>query len=138
MIAFFGRLDNGTGILSNLTDGGEGISGFVHSRETRGKISKSHLGLKASIEHLESNRVARLGKKLAKEHCENIGKGNLGGKRSLETRKKMSEARIMLGLVFSAETRRRMSEAAKSRKRGPLSAETRKKLGDANRMRKRA
>ena len=50
-IRWYGRKDNGTGILRNLTDGGEGISGIIRSKETRQKISKSHLGKKLSIEH---------------------------------------------------------------------------------------
>jgi len=41
MIAVFGRKDNGTGILRNKTDGGDGISGYIHSEETRRKISAS-------------------------------------------------------------------------------------------------
>jgi hypothetical protein len=45
MIAVFGRKDNGTGILRNLTDGGEG-SGFgrILTEETRKKISKAKSG----------------------------------------------------------------------------------------------
>ena len=40
LIKFWGRKDNGTGILRNLTDGGEGCSGMVHSEETRRVISE--------------------------------------------------------------------------------------------------
>ena len=32
-IAFYGRIDNGTGMLRNLTDGGEGSSGAIRSDE---------------------------------------------------------------------------------------------------------
>ena len=42
MIAVFGRIDLGTGILHNRTDGGEGASGAVVSEETRRK--KSEIG----------------------------------------------------------------------------------------------
>lgn len=50
MIFVFGRKDLGTGILRNLTAGGQGISGCVYSEETRRKIAVAHLGMRASEE----------------------------------------------------------------------------------------
>jgi len=44
MIAVFGRKDLGTGILRNLTDGGEGVSGLIFSEEHRRNLSESHKG----------------------------------------------------------------------------------------------
>jgi len=40
MIDVFGRIDLGTGILRNKTDGGEGLSGWVPSEEFRKKVSE--------------------------------------------------------------------------------------------------
>ena len=44
MIAVLGRKDLGTGILHNRTNGGDGVSGWVPSEETKRKISKIHKG----------------------------------------------------------------------------------------------
>lgn len=40
MIIKYGRLDLGTGCLCNLTEGGDGTSGSIHSDETKEKIRK--------------------------------------------------------------------------------------------------
>lgn len=42
MIFIFGRKDNNTGILRNLTNGGEGTSGADNSKEKNGFYRKSH------------------------------------------------------------------------------------------------
>ena len=52
-ISLYGRIDNKTGVLSNMTDGGDGIVGSICSDETKRKISKSKIGKKLSKEHRE-------------------------------------------------------------------------------------
>jgi hypothetical protein len=119
MIFVLGRKDKGTGILRNLTDGGEGPSGYTHTEESRQKMSKSRTGkvlsektrrklsdaLKGkpvSENTIRASVEAKKGKPLTKEHCRKISegrrgipahnKGKTGGTLSEETRRRMSEA----------------------------------------------
>ena len=77
-ITLYGRVDLGTGILRNLTNGGEGMSGFHASIETRRRISAGKKGKKLSDEHKQkiSARLSlqQKGRKLPDYHKENIAK----------------------------------------------------------------
>jgi hypothetical protein len=44
MITVLGRIDLGTGILHNRTDGGDGLSGIIISEETKRKMSEMRKG----------------------------------------------------------------------------------------------
>lgn len=61
----------------NLTIGGDGTSGYITSLSHRDKLRNSHLG-----------------KKLSEEHKLNISLSNKGKTHTIETRKKLSKARI--------------------------------------------
>jgi hypothetical protein len=61
-IRLFGRKDNGTGILRNLTDGGEGQSiGYSPSSIARARMSASRLGVSKSPAHRSAIGAANKG-----------------------------------------------------------------------------
>ena len=115
MIAVFGRKDLGTGILHNLTDGGDGASGYVFSEETKRKQSEAHKG-----------NTTWLGKTHSEETKRKMSDTRKGKTHSEETKRKQSEAKK--GKTFSEESKRKMSEAQKGKS---LSEETRRKLSEA-------
>lgn len=76
MVAVIGRNDLKLGPLCNLTDAGEGISGYRHTIETKEKIRLSLIGRNKGIER--TNEVK-----------EKISKANLGRILSEETKKEL-------------------------------------------------
>ena len=94
MIAVFGRKDNGTGILRNLTDGGEGRAGKRNAAFCK-RMSEVHSGKTISDAHKQALSKAHTGKKLSAEHKKKLSDALRGKPKppiSMETRRKMSEA----------------------------------------------
>src|SRR4030065_516853 len=91
-INFYGRANNKTGILTNLTDGGEGQGGRVCSNETKQKISKSLTGKTHSEETKRKMSLVRIGDKHPLFGLTGENNPNYRGTRSDETKRKMSEA----------------------------------------------
>jgi len=134
-IKLYGKRDNNTGCLVNITDGGGGILGVRHTEESRRKIGEESRNRKRgprSAETREKLRLANLGKvgnNLGMKHTEetklklrlaNIGKigPNKGRKMSEETKRKISQTKRLnpapkRTFKQSEETKKKVSEGLK-------------------------
>jgi len=123
LIAKYGRKDIGTGILRNLTDGGDGASGYIQTPEAKEKLRLVHIGKKKSPESMEKTRLANLGKKRSPEIIEKMRLANLGRKHTPETKEKMRLSK--LGKKRSPESIEKTRLANTGRKHTP---ETKEKI----------
>lgn len=102
--------------LCNLTDGGEGVSGLVHSEESKQKMSIKHIGIpcKEHVKQIVSNR--HLGKITSIEVKQKISDSEKGKLVSEETKKKIALSK--LGKCHTLEHNRKIKEAVSADK-GP-------------------
>ena len=105
-ILMFGRVDLGTGILRNKSDGGDGSSGAIRSKETREKLRQANLGKKKPREVGEKISKALTGRKLSEEMKAKLRAGHKGRKCSEEHKRKVSEAKK--GFKHTEEAKRLM------------------------------
>ena len=105
----------------NLSDGGEGSTGYKPSQETRDKMSKAQSNRKLSQEAKDKMYKANLGRKLSQETKDKMSKAALGRKFSQGTREKISKS--LSGKKLSQETRDKMSKARLGRKHSKAAKE---------------
>ena len=96
MIRWYGRKDQCNGILHNMTDGGEGVSGYKRTVEQISKLS-------------EAAKKANTGRKQSPHIIAHRAKQCIGKKRSEIFKQRMSEIRT--GAAVSEVTRLKISKS---------------------------
>ena len=118
--------------LCNLTDGGDGVSGWVRTPEWKAKVGKAHRGKIVSQE--TRDKISRAVRATGYRHPEDVrkkmserkmgNKNRLGQKQSEEERAKRARSLLgnksRTGQTRSEHERQLVSEAMKGRKQGLL------------------
>jgi predicted GIY-YIG superfamily endonuclease len=116
-ISLYGRINNSTGILSNLTDGGDGTVGYKYTKIQKENMAKSHkgmLGLTHNEETISKMKITHTGVSFTDERKEKIRLSKLGKS-------------VNKGVSKSEEHKRKIAESLKGRK---LSEETKLKISN--------
>jgi len=118
LIFQYGRLNNNTGILANMTDGGEGTLNRVISEETRQKLGNGNRGKKRTEESKLKQSDSTKGLKKPESQSLKLKSFRTGKKWDENVKKKISEKKLGLsswnkGLKFSEESREKMSLSKK-------------------------
>lgn len=125
----YGRRDNNTGILCNMTDGGDGFNNRIIKKSTREKLSRAN-----------KNRVITWGKKISEslrrdpmtllERAKKISLANRGRIMTDESKQNMSKARV--GKRDSFETKMKKSKSQRGRVYASIETERLRNMGKKN------
>jgi len=101
----------------NLTDGGEGVSGFKMPAAAIEKTAAAKRGVRQSLEHIAKAAIGRKGRKCSPETISKMSAANMGKRLSPEHRAKLAKAH--LGMKQSPETVAKRVSKIRGKKRSP-------------------
>ena len=118
MISVFGRIDLGTGILYNKTNGGEGMSGYKFSEESKQKMRERNLNKTHSQDTKQKMSDSRKGKKQSESWIKKRTNKLIGKKRTDEQKERISQSHIgqkpwNRGITHSEKTKKTLSKIKK-------------------------
>lgn len=100
-IALYGRIDKKTGILRNLSDGGDGATGVIYSLERKKQLSEASKGrahteeTKRKIGEKQKGEKNHMWKKdVPQETRDKISQANRGLKRSADARRNIAKGKV--------------------------------------------
>ena len=131
LISYYGRRDKKTGELINVTDGGEGTSGHVHTEESRKKMKERRKEYVITEETRQKLREKSLGKRHSEETIQKLRESSTGRHHSEETKKKVGD--FHRGKVVTEETRQKLREISTGKH---ISEETRQKMKNSQTRRR--
>jgi hypothetical protein len=126
-----GRINNKTGQLANMTDGGEGTFGKILSEETKYLLGKGNRGKKRTEESKLRQSQSMKGVKKTETHRLKLKIYRQGKKWDDDVKRKISERKIgkpswNKGIKFSEESKIKMSNSKKGKKTGGANPKSKK------------